>query len=298
MKEYFVWVAKLVTLVLVVFLIIPVVLIGSLAAVGSVVSEQIGDPKKAVAVIEMTGVIEDSKATLTELNKSIRNKHVKGIVLSINSPGGSVGPSQEIYEAVKRWKQVKPIVAVMGSVAASGGLYAALGASKVLAQPGTMTGSIGVIMQVPNFTKVANWAGVDMVTIKSGKLKDVGNQFREMTPEEQEFLQKTVADVHQQFISAVVEGRGLNREVVDKFADGRVILGSQAKELGVIDGYGDVYEGGRLVFELLGQPLKADEWPSLVFPDDTLHELRKALQSIGSLPALFSSERRLMFLMQ
>jgi protease-4 len=298
MKEYFVWVAKLVTLVLVVFLIIPVVLIGSLAAVGSVVSEQIGDPKKAVAVIEMTGVIEDSKATLNELNKSIRNKHVKGIVLSINSPGGSVGPSQEIYEAVKRWKQVKPIVAVMGSVAASGGLYAALGASKVLAQPGTMTGSIGVIMQVPNFTKVANWAGVDMVTIKSGKLKDVGNQFREMTPEEQEFLQKTVADVHQQFISAVVEGRGLNREVVDKFADGRVILGSQAKELGVIDGYGDVYEGGRLVFELLGQPLKADEWPSLVFPDDTLHELRKALQSIGSLPALFSSERRLMFLMQ
>ncbi len=298
MKEYFVWVAKLITFVLVVFLIIPIVLIGSLAAVGSVVSEQIGDPKKAVAVIEMNGVIEDSKATLNELNKSIRNKHVKGIVLSINSPGGSVGPSQEIYEAVKRWKQVKPIVAVMGSVAASGGLYAALGASKVLAQPGTMTGSIGVIMQVPNFTKVANWAGVDFVTIKSGKLKDVGNQFREMTPEEKEFLQKTVADVHQQFITAVVDGRGLSREAVDKFADGRVILGSQAKELGMIDGFGDVYEGGRLVFELLGQPLKADEWPSLVFQDDTFHELRKALQSIGSLPALFTSERRLMYLMQ
>jgi protease-4 len=298
MKDYFVWVAKLITLVLVVFLIILIVLIGSLAAVGTVVSDQIGDPTKAIAVIELNGVIENSKAILVELNKSMRNKHVKGVVLSINSPGGSVGPSQDIYEAVKRLKQQKPIVAVMSSVAASGGLYAALGASKVLAQPGTMTGSIGVIMQVPNFTKVAQWAGVDMVTIKSGKLKDAGNQFREMTAEEQEFLQKTVADVHQQFVTAVVEGRGLSRETVEKFADGRIILGSQAKELGVIDGYGDVYDGGRLVFELLGQPLKADESPSLVFPDDTLSEIRKAFKSMSSLPALFSSERKLMFLMQ
>lgn len=297
MREYFVWVAKLVTLVVVVFLLVPVVMIAGLAAVGGVVTDQIGDPSKAVAVIELRGVIEDSKATLAELSKNIRNKHVKGIVLSINSPGGAVGPSQEIYEAVKRWKQEKPIVAVMGSVAASGGLYSALGASKVLAQPGTMTGSIGVIMQIPNFTKVANWAGVQMVTVKSGKLKDVGNQFREMTPEEQAFLEKTVADVHSQFISAVVEGRGLSREAVDEFADGRVILGSRAKELGVIDGYGDVYEGGRLVFELLGQPLKAGELPSLVFPDDTLSELRKALRSIGSLPSMFRGEKRLMFLM-
>lgn len=297
MREYFIWLAKTVTLILVVFVVVPVALIGALAAVGAAVSQQVGDPDKAVAVVELKGIIEDSKNILSELSANIRNKHVKGIVLSINSPGGSVGPSQEIYEAVKRWKLEKPIVAVMGSVAASGGLYSALGASKILAQPGTMTGSIGVIMQVPNFTKVADWAGVQMLTIKSGKLKDAGNQFREMLPEEREYLEKSVAAVHGQFISAVADGRSLNRENVEKFADGRIILGSEAKEFGLIDGYGDVYEGGRLVFELLGKPLKPNELPSMIFPDDTLSELKKALHSLSSLPAIFSGEKRMMFLM-
>ena len=297
MREYFGWLAKVITLVLVVFVFMPIAFIGVLAGIGAAVSQQIGDPSKAVAVIELKGVIEDSKGILNELTKNLRNKHVKGIVLSINSPGGSVGPSQEIYEAVKRWKSEKPIVAVMGSVAASGGLYSALGASKILAQPGTLTGSIGVIMQVPNLTKIANWAGLDMVTIKSGKLKDVGNQFREMLPEEREYLEKSIATVHDQFIDAVAEGRNLDRAKVVTFADGRIVLGSEAKANGLIDGYGDVYEGGRLVFELLGEPLKAGELPSLVFPDDTLSDLKRALQSFSSIPRMFSGEKKMMFLM-
>ncbi len=297
MRDYFIWLAKTLTLIIVIFIVVPIALIGMLAAVGTAVSQQVGDPEKAIAVVELKGVIEDSKNILTELSQNIKNKHIKGIVLSINSPGGSVGPSQEIYEAVKRWKLEKPIVAVMGSVAASGGLYSALGASKILAQPGTMTGSIGVIMQVPNFTKVADWAGVQMLTIKSGKLKDAGNQFREMLPEEREYLEKSVAAVHGQFISAVADGRNLQRENVEKFADGRIILGSEAKQFGLIDGYGDVYEGGRLVFELLGQPLKPNEMPAMIFPDDTLSELKKAIRNISSLPAIFSTQKRMMFLM-
>jgi protease IV len=297
MREYFVWLAKMITLVLLIFVVVPVALITSLASVGKVVSDKIGDPSKAVAVVELKGVIEDSKDVLNEISKNLRNKHVKGIVLSINSPGGSVGPSQEIYEAVRRWKTEKPIVAVMGSVAASGGLYSALGASKILAQPGTLTGSIGVIMQVPNLSKVANWAGVDMVTIKSGKLKDVGNQFREMLPEEREYLEKSISTVHDQFINAVVEGRSLDKEKVLAFADGRIVLGSEAKEYGLIDGYGDVYEGGRLIFELLGQPLKAGELPSLVFPDDTLSELKRALQTLSFVPGILRGEKRMMFIM-
>lgn len=297
MREYFVWLAKSLTLIVLLFIVVPIALVGALAGIGAAVSTQVGDPSKAIAVVEVKGVIEDSKAILTELSSNIRNKHVKGIVLSINSPGGAVGPSQEIYEAVKRWKAEKPIVAVMGSVAASGGLYSALGASKILAQPGTMTGSIGVIMQVPNFSKVADWAGVQMVTVKSGKLKDVGNQFREMLPEEKAYLEKSVSVVHGQFISAVADGRSLGRDAVEKFADGRIILGSEAKDYGLIDGYGDVYEGGRLVFEILGEPLKPGELPSLIFPDDTLNELKKAIQSLSSIPKILSGEKRLMFLM-
>lgn len=297
MREYFVWLAKVLTLALLFFIVLPVTLVAVLASVGAVVSQQVGDPSKAVAVVELKGVIEDSRPILTDLAKHIRNKHVKGIVLSINSPGGSVGPSQEIYEAVRKWKSEKPIVAVMGSVAASGGLYSALGASKVLAQPGTLTGSIGVIMQVPNLTKVADWAGVQMVTVKSGKLKDVGNQFREMLPEERAYLEKSVSIVHDQFIDAVAEGRSLPREKVVEFADGRIVLGSEAKEYGLIDGYGDVYEGGRQVFEILGEPLKAGDLPSLVFPDDTFSELKRALQTFSSLPGMVAGEKRLMFIM-
>lgn len=297
MREYFIWLAKMLTVVGLIFIVIPVTLIAVLAAVGAVVAPQIGDPSKAVAVVEIKGVIEDSKSVLMELAKNLRNKHVKGIVLSINSPGGSVGPSQEIYEAVKKWKGEKPIVAVMGSVAASGGLYSALGATKILAQPGTLTGSIGVIMQVPNLTRVADWAGVQMITVKSGKLKDVGNQFREMLPEERAYLDKSLSVVHGQFIDAVADGRAMPKDKVVTFADGRIVLGSEAKELGLIDGYGDVYEGGRLVLELAGEPLKPGELPSLVFPDDTLSELKRALQSVSSLPAIFSGQKKMMYIM-
>lgn len=238
--------------------------------------------ENTVAVVELTGMIESSKEILEQLHIQANDDSVKGIVLKVDSPGGAVGPSQEIFEAVRRLKAQKPIVASMSAVAASGGLYAALGASKVLAQPGTITGSIGVIMQLPNLRKVTEKLGVDMVTIKSGELKDVGNTFREMTEGERAFLQSTLNDVHLQFTNAVAQARGLTQEQVQQFADGRIIMGSQAKELGLIDGYGDMYVAAREVFELLGEPLAEDQHPNLVFHTDKFSELRRIFQSARS----------------
>ena len=185
----------------------------------------------------------------------------------------------------------------MNTVAASGGLYAALGASKVLAQPGTLTGSIGVILQLPNFSGITEKVGVDVVTIKSGQFKDAGNSFRPMTPAEQAYLQSTVDTAFESFKNAVAEGRDIPLEKVTPFADGRIILGSQAKELGLIDGFGDVYVGAREVYELAGEPLKEDEYPNLIKKDRKYEQLIQYLESVFSLPIAFSSKVRLLYLM-
>lgn len=288
MGNYFLWLAKFVTVVLIVLFIVPVVLV---AALGAIVSK--GDVKaissdKVVAVVSIDGVIEDSKDALTALYKHAQDDDVSGIVLRINSPGGAVGPSQDIYSAVQKLKAVKPIVASLGTVAASGGLYSALSASKIYCQPGTITGSIGVIMQVPNVKKIIDQVGFEMVTVKSGALKDVGNMFREMDPIEREFLQQTVSVVHEDFVRAVADGRGIEIEKVKEFSDGRVIIGSQAKELKLVDEFGDVYDAARSVFEIKGTPLKANEYPKLIFPDDRLQNLRRFLESIVKVPQLLS----------
>lgn len=297
MKEYFTWLAKLLTLIGVLLFVVPFVLITLIAAAATVVSNKDGDPKKMVAVVELNGEIMKSREVLERLDVQIKDKNVKGVILSINSPGGAVGPSQEIYSAVKKWKAKKPIVAVMGSVAASGGFYSAIPASKVYCQPGTLTGSIGVIMQVPNLRRIADWAGFSMITIKSGAMKDVGNSFRDMTPEEQAFLENTVARVHQDFIDAIVESRGISLEKVREFADGRVILGSQAKELGLVDGYGDIYDAGRVIFDILGEPLAESEEPTLFYPEDRFDQFKKALEAVTMIPRMLTSHAELMYLM-
>jgi protease IV len=293
MKEYFIWLAKLLTLVVIFFVIVPVLLIATLSATQTALQEKINESKHTVAVVEVTGIIESSKDVVAELYKQAENKSVKGIVLRINSPGGAVGPSQEIYSAVSKIKAQKPVVASMEGVAASGGLYAALGASKIYCQPGTMTGSIGVIMHLPNFKKVTDWLGVDVVTIKSGELKDIGNSFREMTEGEREFLTKTAERVHRDFITAVVEGRGLDKAEVEKWADGRVILGNEAKEIKLI-----VHDAARAVFELLGTPLKPEEFPTLVYPADKFAGLKKILEAASDLPLLRSRSIELRYMMQ
>jgi protease-4 len=190
----------------------------------------------AVAVVELNGVIMDSKKLVRRLKAIEEDDDIKAVVVRINSPGGAVAPSQEIYEAVRRIK--KPVVASMGSVAASGGYYVATAAKKIYANPGTITGSIGVIMEFVNLEKLYDWAKVKRYAIKTGKYKSVGAEYRAMTPDEQALLQGMVDDVLSQFKQAVAEGRKLPLERVTQLADGRIFSGSQAKRVKLVDELG------------------------------------------------------------
>lgn len=205
-----------------------------------------------VGVVEVTGVIADGKTTLKELRDFAENDGIRAIVVRVDSPGGSVGPSQEIYEAIHSTREKKHVVVSMGSIAASGGFYIACAGEKVFANPGTLTGSIGVIAQFPNVTGLLHWAGIGMQTITAGKMKDVGSPFREMTPDERAYLQSTLADVHEQFIGAVASGRSLSADDVRKFADGRVFTGRKAKELKLVDELGGLQDAVREAGKLGG----------------------------------------------
>lgn len=190
----------------------------------------------AVGVIELNGVIMDSKKFIKRLKGFEDRDDVKAVVVRLNSPGGAVAPSQEIYEAVRHFP--KPLVASMGSVAASGAYYVAMGAKKVFANAGTITGSIGVIMEFANLEKLYEWAKIQRYVIKTGKFKDAGSEFREMTSEERALLQTMVDDVLGQFKKAVSDGRKLPMPKVDDVADGRIFSGAQAKALNLVDELG------------------------------------------------------------
>ena len=209
----------------------------------------------AVGVVEVTGVIMDSKRILAKLERLEENERVKAIVIRLNSPGGAVAPSQEIYQAIKRSK--KPVVASMGSVAASGAYYIACAAQKVFANPGTLTGSIGVIMEFANLQKLYDWAKIQRYAVKTGRFKNIGAEYREMSAEEKKLLQDLVDDVLSQFKGAVAEGRGLSDEDVRKVADGRIFSGAQAHALKLVDELGSVQdairEAGRLG-QIKGKP--------------------------------------------
>ena len=191
-----------------------------------------------IGVIRLNGVIMDSQKILRELKEFEEATDIKAIVLRINSPGGAVGPSQEIYDAVKRVKKTKPVVASFESVAASGGFYVAVAADKIVSNPGTLTGSIGVIMDFANLSELYKWAKVERYNLKSGKFKDAGNDARPMTAEERELLQGMVLNVYEQFLRAVADGRKLPVDTVRPYADGRVLSGEQAAKAGLVDRLG------------------------------------------------------------
>jgi protease-4 len=267
-----------VTIVVIALVVIPMI--------GGAASAVKGAMGPKVAVIELAGVIEDAGDVLKALYEEARDKDTKAIVLRVDTPGGAVAPSEEIFSAVKKLKAEKPIVVSMGSLAASGGLYSSVSASKIFCQPGTQTGSIGVILQIPNFTTVADKVGVHMVTIKSGALKDAGNQFRPMTEEERKFLEDVASRVHKNFVQAVAEGRNLPIEKVKSFADGRVLLGSEAKELGLVDDFGDVYDAARAALALAKVELEPLEVPNLVYANRKKNLLERALESQSLIPTL------------
>jgi protease-4 len=207
-----------------------------------------------VAVVRIEGVILDASEALDELREYRENPSVKAILLRIDSPGGAVAPSQEIYEEVKkiRDKNRKKVVVSMGSVAASGGYYIASAAHQIVANPGTLTGSLGVILESANVSGLMKKVGVESVVIKSGKYKDVGSVFREMTPEERTILQGVMDNVHDQFIDAVAEGRKMDRAKVKGMAEGQVYSGQQAQKLGLVDKLGNYEDAVRLAAEMAG----------------------------------------------
>ncbi|HEX9190939.1 MAG TPA: signal peptide peptidase SppA [Candidatus Deferrimicrobiaceae bacterium] len=203
-----------------------------------------------VAVIPVKGMISDSEPVIEQLKKFGKDESVKAIVLRIESPGGGVGPSQEIYEEVKKVAVKKPVLTSMGALTASGGYYIACATQKVFANPGTMTGSIGVLMPFMNLRELAEKVGLRGMTVKSGEYKDIGSPLRDMKPDERALLQGVVDNVHLQFVNAVAEGRNLPREDVMRIADGRIFTGEQAKALGLVDVLGNledaVAEAGRM----------------------------------------------------
>lgn len=203
-----------------------------------------------VGVMEIKGAIEDAQELLKGLKEFREDKAMKAIVLRIDSPGGVVGPSQELYREIRRTVAVKPVVASLGSMAASGGYYVASAADWILSNPGTITGSIGVIIFFPKLQELFEKIGYGTVVIKSGQFKDVGNPGREMTPEEKQLLQSMLDESHGQFIRDVAAGRKLPEEKVRAIADGRVFTGEAAQKLGLVDELGNfqdaVTAAGRL----------------------------------------------------
>ncbi|MBW2175153.1 MAG: signal peptide peptidase SppA [Deltaproteobacteria bacterium] len=215
-----------------------------------------------VGVVEVKGVIADAKETVLQLKRFRQNDDVKAIVLRIDSPGGGVGPSQEIYAEVKRTTRTKKVV--MGAIAASGGYYVAAAADHVVANPGTITGSIGVLMEFTNLEELFKKIGLSAVVLKSGKYKDTGSPLRKMTPEERDLLQKFIDNVHQQFVTAVAEGRKMSEESVRAIADGRILSGEQAQKLGLLDSLGNMEDAIAIAAELGG--IKGE--PSVVYAEE------------------------------
>lgn len=231
------------TFFLLCFLLLLVVAYAIKTVSGGGISIPSGDK---IAIIEIDGVILDSKDTLEEIQTVSKNDKVKGVIIRINSPGGGVAPSQEIYSELRKLASKKPVVASLSSVAASGGYYIASATDKIVANPGTLTGSIGVIMDFSNVQGLFEKVGLKNNVIKSGKYKDIGSPHRDMTLDERQLLQTVINNVHNQFISAIVEGRKLDRALVEKVADGRVFSGEQALALELVDSLGTIRDAIKL----------------------------------------------------
>ncbi len=196
-----------------------------------------------IALLEVDGLISDDRRLLDDIGRFRKDGSVRGYVVAINSPGGVVGPSQSIYEELKRLRREgKPVVASIGGIGASGGYYVALGADSIFALAGSMTGSIGVIMEMPDASGLMKKIGVEMNVVKSAEHKDIGSPFRPMTPSDRAVLDSLIGDVYGQFVETVGQERHLSPERVRALADGRVLSGRQALRDGLIDRIGNLHD--------------------------------------------------------
>jgi len=215
-----------------------------------------------IAVVDIKGVITSSRNIIDQIDAYREDDNVKAIILRINSPGGSVGPSQEIYREVLKAREKKKVIASIGSVGASGGYYVACASDLIVVNPGTITGSIGVVMEFSNVEELLKKIGLRSFVIKSGRHKDIGSPLREMTPEDKSILQGVIDSVHSQFIRAVAEGRNMEERKVRQIADGRIFSGEQARELGLVDRLGSLQDAIEIAAEMVGIKGK----PTVIYP--------------------------------
>ncbi|MCJ7596616.1 MAG: signal peptide peptidase SppA [Desulfobacterales bacterium] len=241
-----------------------------LGTVGTIISFLSGPSsrfsfREKIGVIPIEGAITDSRAIISQLVEFKKDGQIKAIILRVNSPGGGVAPSQEIYREVRKTVMSKKVIASMGSLAASGGYYVASAADKIVANPGTLTGSIGVIMEFVQVEELLKKIGVGMEVIKSGEFKDIGSPHRKMSEREKELIRALILDVQKQFVEAVARGRNLPLDKVEEIADGRILSGAQAKELGLVDQLGNFEDAVDLAKSLAG--IKGEI--TLVYPKKT-----------------------------
>lgn len=235
--------------------------------------ESIFQSSNRIGVVEIKGVIAQPQPVIQELESFYKDNTIRAIIVRIDSPGGGVAAAQEIYDTLVRIRKKKVVVASMGTVAASGGYYIACGADKIVAEPGTITGSIGVIMDFFDVGELLKWAKIKNEVIKSGKFKDTGSPFRAMKPDEKAYLQSVIDDVLLQFKTVVSENRHIPMSEVDKIADGRVFAGDQALKLGLIDKLGGLHTAKELAAKLSG--IKGEA--KLVYPQPPRRDLLSIL---------------------
>lgn len=245
--------------------------------------------RKKIARIEVTGAIAGgTRKSVLKALKTVEEKKYPALLLRIDSPGGTVGDSQEIYTALKQLSETVKIVASFGNISASGGVYIAMGCPHIMANAGTITGSIGVILRGNNLERLLEKIGVSFQVIKSGPYKDILSFDRELLPEEQAILQDLIDDSYEQFVETVATGRNLPIEQVKEFADGRIFTGKQALRLGVIDRLGTEEDARQWAATLAGLDPKKAELDIIEDPKPLLKrltngesQLQKTASTIG-----------------
>jgi len=222
-----------------------------------------------LGILEVRGEILGSELLVKQIKEFLDNSSIKAVVLRIDSPGGGVAPSQEIHAELVRLAKEKPLIVSMGSVAASGGYYLAVAGERIFANPGTITGSIGVIMSFPDYQDLLGKVGVKNQVVKSGRFKDIGSPTRTFTDADRELLQGMIDDVHSQFVEAVSIGRNISQERLQPYVDGRIFTGRQALEAGLVDDLGTLQDAIQFAAKTAG----LGDDPTLVYPEQERGDL-------------------------
>ena len=246
-------------------------------AVNSKISGAIASSRGNIGVVEVTGPILSSRKIIEDFKAFMDDDAIKAIILRVDSPGGGIGPSQEIYRELMKTRDAKTVIASMGSVAASGGYYIACATQGIVANSGTITGSIGVIMEYANIEQIAKKIGISPVVIKSGEYKDMGSPMRELKDNEKQLFQNLVDELHAQFVSDAADARNMETDVMAKLADGRVYTGQTAMKLKLVDRIGNMDDA----VQWAGQMAGIEGELTLVYPkEDKITLFRKLTETL------------------